>query len=181
MLEQSLHRPVGIGVQGLADAFVLMDVPYHSDKAKEINKDIFETIYHGALERSNEISMSRLYDMKSLDPNNIFANDLPHCRQYVRPWQRREVAAKRDAALKKLLPIPSEFQKLKGDHLGAYSSFEGSPASEGKLQFDMWGTQPSNRYDWNGLKERIKKFGLRNSLLVAPMPTASTSQILGKQ
>jgi len=168
-LSNLLHRPIGIGVQGLADVFALMDVPYHSDKAKVINKDIFETIYHGSLERSNEISISRLDDMKSLKSENIFMNDNPHCRKYSRT----------NTVLERVLPIPREFEKLEGDHLGAYSSFEGSPASEGKLQFDLWGTTPSDRYDWNVLKESIKKFGIRNSLLVAPMPTASTSQILG--
>ena len=178
-LSNLLHRPIGIGVQGLADVFALMDVPYHSDKAKVINKDIFETIYHGSLERSNEISISRLDDMKSLKSENIFMNDTPHCRNYIREWKGAEVSKQFDAVLNKILPIPREFQKLNGDHLGAYSSFEGSPASKGKLQFDMWGTEPSDRYDWNGLKESIKKFGIRNSLLVAPMPTASTSQILG--
>ena len=115
------HRPIGIGVQGLADAFILMDIPFHSEAAKNVNKLIFETIYHGALEKSNESSIL----------------------------------------------------------LGAYSSFEGSPASKGILQFDMWNTTPSERYDWTSLKESIIKYGLRNSLLVAPMPTASTSQILG--
>jgi len=98
-------------------------------------------------------------------------NDTPHCRKYP--------GGALMPVLERLLPIPREFEKLEGDHLGAYSSFEGSPASEGKLQFDLWGTEPSDRYDWNGLKESIKKFGIRNSLLVAPMPTASTSQILG--
>jgi len=116
------HRPIGIGVQGLADTFVLMDIPFHSDAAKEVNKLIFETIYHAALEKSNEIAI-----------------------------------------------------KLKEP----YSTFAGSPASKGVLQFDMWGVTPSDRYDWAGLKKSICHHGLRNSLLVAPMPTASTSQILG--
>ena len=168
-LSNLLHRPIGIGVQGLADVFALMDVPYHSDRAKEINKDIFETIYHGSVERSNEISIGRRDGMRSLKSENIFANDSPVCRDYLNS----------NAVLEKLLPIPRELEKLCDDHLGAYSSFEGSPASEGKLQFDLWGTEPSDRYDWNALKESVKKFGIRNSLLVAPMPTASTSQILG--
>jgi len=115
------HRPIGIGVQGLADAFILMDIPFHSHEAKEVNKLIFETIYHAALERSNELSIKE---------NN-------------------------------------------------YETFWGSPASRGILQFDMWNTTPSERYDWSSLKDSIIKHGLRNSLLVAPMPTASTSQILG--
>ena len=116
------HRPIGIGIQGLADTFILMNIPFHSEEAKEINKLIFETIYHASLEKSNEISI-----------------------QY-----------------------------------GPYSSFAGSPASQGILQFDMWSKDPTpNRYDWDILKQSIIKYGLRNSLLVAPMPTASTSQILG--
>ena len=117
------HRPIGIGVQGLADAFVLLDIPFHSDAAKEVNLLIFETIYHAALEKSNEIA------------------------------------------------------KELGE---SYSSFAGSPASKGILQFDMWVKEPTpDRYDWTTLKQSIITYGLRNSLLVAPMPTASTSQILG--
>jgi len=114
------HRPIGIGIQGLADTFALMDVPFHSDEAKVINSQIFETIYHAALEKSMEL-------------------------------------AREDKA---------------------YETFEGSPASNGILQFDMWGVYPT-RYPWDVLKHKIKLYGLRNSLLVAPMPTASTSQILG--
>jgi len=115
------HRPIGIGVQGLADVFMMMDVPFHSDEAKDINSKIFETIYHGALEETCEIAQKE----------------------------------------------------------GPYETFAGSPASQGILQFDMWDFKPSNdRYDWDDLKERVKR-GIRNSLLLAPMPTASTSQILG--
>ena len=115
------HRPIGIGVQGLADAFMMMRMPFDSAEAKQMNKDIFETIYHAAVTESNALAKVE----------------------------------------------------------GAYSTFEGSPASQGILQFDMWDVKPSNRYDWNELKEEIKSTGLRNSLLLAPMPTASTSQILG--
>lgn len=116
------HRPIGIGVQGLADAFILMRMPFDSDEAKKLNTDIFETIYNAALEESCTL-------------------------------------AQRD---------------------GSYTTFAGSPASKGILQFDMWGIDPGqSRYDWNRLKEDIKNKGLRNSLLLAPMPTASTSQILG--
>ena len=150
------HRPIGIGVQGLADAFILMDIPFHSEEAKEINKLIFETIYHASLEKSNEIAIQRTKQIKNL---------------FDRP---------RD----ELLNIIDEYEYSilkRTDHnlLGAYSSFEGSPASQGFLQFDLWSVNPSNRYDWTKLKEAIKTYGLRNSLLVAPMPTASTSQILG--
>ena len=115
------HRPIGIGIQGLADAFAKMDIPFHSDLAKQINKNVFETMYHAALEASME-------------------------------------AAQKE---------------------GPYSSFKGSPASQGILQYDMWNVTPSNRYDWDSLKLNISEHGLRNSLLLAPMPTASTSQILG--
>ena len=115
------HRPIGIGVQGLADALAMMDIPFHSDEAKKVNKLIFETMYHASLEMSMEIA-------KEKEP---------------------------------------------------YSTFEGCPASKGILQFDMWNVQPTNRYDWNKLKENIQTHGIRNSLLLAPMPTASTSQILG--
>lgn len=116
------HRPVGIGVQGLADAFALMDIAFHSEEARDVNRRIFETIYHGALERSCELAQT----------------------------------------------------------LGPHDSFQGSPASEGTLQFDMWGVSPTSaRYEWAALKASIQAHGLRNSLLVAPMPTASTSQILG--
>jgi ribonucleoside-diphosphate reductase alpha chain len=115
------HRPIGIGVQGLADAFILMRFPFDSPEARQLNKEIFETIYYAACTASKDL-------------------------------------AKRD---------------------GAYETFPGSPASQGKLQFDLWGVTPSNRWEWDLLKDEIKEFGMRNSLLMAPMPTASTAQILG--
>jgi len=116
------HRPVGLGVQGLADAFILLRLPFDSDEAKRLNEDIFETIYFAAMETSMELAM--------ID--------------------------------------------------GTYETYEGSPTSKGEFQFDLWGVTPqSGRWDWGKLKAKVKEFGLRNSLLVAPMPTASTSQILG--
>lgn len=116
------HRPIGLGIQGLADTFIMMGYSFDSEEAKELNRLIFETMYHGALVESCEI-------------------------------------AKKD---------------------GFYESFPGSPTSRGILQFDLWDTSPSSkRYDWGGLKAEIQIHGLRNSLLLAPMPTASTSQILG--
>uniref|UniRef100_A0AC35TXJ4 Ribonucleoside-diphosphate reductase n=1 Tax=Rhabditophanes sp. KR3021 TaxID=114890 RepID=A0AC35TXJ4_9BILA len=115
------HRPIGLGVQGLADAFMLLRLPFTSDAAKDVNKKIFETIYHGALEASCEL-------------------------------------AEKD---------------------GPYSTYEGSPVSKGILQYDMWNVTPSELWDWAALKEKIAKHGVRNSLLLAPMPTASTAQILG--
>lgn len=115
------HRPIGLGVQGLADVFMMLDMPFDSPKAIQLNKDIFETIYFAAMETSMEL-------------------------------------AKKD---------------------GAYESFAGSPISKGIFQFDMWNVTPSERWDWEQLRYLVKAHGVRNSLLVAPMPTASTSQILG--
>ncbi|KAF9553232.1 ribonucleotide reductase alpha subunit [Agrocybe pediades] len=115
------HRPIGVGVQGLADAFMALRMPFDSQAAKELNIQIFETIYHAALEASSEL-------------------------------------AERD---------------------GPYETWMGSPAQQGQLQYDMWGVTPTDLWDWASLKEKIARTGLRNSLLVAPMPTASTSQILG--
>merc|ERR1712217_669506 len=116
------HRPIGLGVQGLADAFLLMRMPFESETAKRLNEDIFETIYFAACEASCELAAEN----------------------------------------------------------GAYETFVGSPAHQGKLQFDLWGRKPrSGRWDWAALKAKIAEHGLRNSLLVAPMPTASTAQILG--
>lgn len=116
------HRPIGLGVQGLADAFIMLRMPFDSPEAKGLNEDIFETIYFAAVETSMELAKVQ----------------------------------------------------------GTYETYEGSPASKGELQFDMWGVTPkSGRWNWTEVKEQVKKYGLRNSLLVAPMPTASTSQILG--
>jgi len=147
------HRPIGIGVQGLADAFFLMDIPFHSEEAKQINKDIFETIYYAALTKSNEIAIER---------TKAFKNNTNY---------------------DKVQFTLDELTKLPNNLKGSYSSFVGSPASQGILQFDMWsnftGHSSKLGYDWAALKTSIVENGLRNSLLVAPMPTASTSQILG--
>ena len=115
------HRPIGIGVQGMADAFILMRYPYESEEAQKLNQQIFETIYYGALEASCEL-------------------------------------AARD---------------------GPYETYEGSPVSKGILQYEMWNKEPTDLWNWAELKEKIAKHGIRNSLLLAPMPTASTAQILG--
>ena len=152
------HRPIGIGVQGLADAFMLMDIPFVCEKAKKTNKLIFETIYHAALEMSNEISKSR-YDMFK-EGKFTQSNEMLKSKQFN----------KYEA---------DNLNKINEKYIGAYSSFTGSPASEGILQFNMWNVEPSDRYDWNQLRDNIKEYGIRNSLLLAPMPTASTSQILG--
>jgi len=181
-----LHRPIGIGVQGLADVFVLMDVAFTSEKAKETNKLIFETIYHASVECSMEIARARSSPMQQLAKQSrvLFKDiEVEHLDKYQKHATVSRTylpAAEKDEQVKELLPIPAELYYLNDTHMGAYSSFAGSPASKGLLQFDMWGVSPSsNRYDWHGLKEQIKIYGLRNSLLVAPMPTASTSQILG--
>ncbi|MBK7390693.1 MAG: ribonucleoside-diphosphate reductase subunit alpha [Bacteroidetes bacterium] len=115
------HRPIGIGVQGLADAFILMRLPFDSEGARALNRDVFETIYYAAMTASK--------DLAKID--------------------------------------------------GAYETFPGSPLSKGIFQFDMWNVTPSDRWEWDVLKDEVKKHGARNSLLLAPMPTASTSQILG--
>jgi ribonucleoside-diphosphate reductase alpha chain len=126
------HRPIGIGVQGLADVFMMMNIPFHSEEARVLNREIFETIYYAAVNASMTLAARH----------------------------------------------------------GAYETFPGSPASQGILQFDMWGIDPTAnsypepkyrtwKYEWSALKSKVQKYGLRNSLLLAPMPTASTSQILG--
>ncbi len=115
------HRPIGLGVQGLADVFILLRLPFESDLAKLLNKNIFETIYFAAMSASKDLAKAH----------------------------------------------------------GAYDTFKGSPLSKGLFQFDLWGVQPSNRWDWETLRAEVMEHGVRNSLLVAPMPTASTSQILG--
>lgn len=115
------HRPIGLGVQGLADAFIMMGFPFESDEARALNREVFETIYYA--------SMTASKDLAKVD--------------------------------------------------GPYSTFEGSPVSKGIFQFDMWGVTPTSRWEWDVLKEEVKTHGVRNSLLLAPMPTASTAQILG--
>ena len=115
------HRPLGIGVQGLADLFFQLNIAFESPEAKEINRNLFETMYHAAMQTSVQLA-------------------------------REE---------------------------GPYPSFEGSPLSQGRFQFDLWDATPSGRYDWEELRAKVTKYGARNSLLLAPMPTASTSQILG--
>jgi ribonucleotide reductase alpha subunit len=148
------HRPIGIGVQGLADVFVQMRYPFESDDAKVLNKQIFETIYHAAVEASMELSKKRtqiIYEIiHGVSPENI--------NNYVNEFEKEIVKTK---------------------YAGAYSSFEGSPMSQGLFQFDLWNEKASERYDWNKLRADVKEYGIRNSLLISPMPTASTSQIMG--
>ena len=115
------HRPIGLGVQGLADTFIMMRLPFESEEAKALNREVFETIYFASMTASKDL-------------------------------------AKED---------------------GAYESYAGSPVSKGIFQFDMWNVKPTQRWEWDLLKDEVKKYGVRNSLLLAPMPTASTAQILG--
>jgi len=186
------HRPIGIGVQGLADTFFKMNVAFTSNEAKTINKMIFETIYYAALERSNEIAKERYEDILFLKEeynyqNWSFNEDANNLREYnIYNHSEASISAaiasdkKIGELLNKYSPIKEEIEKLDGLLMGSYSSFNGSPLSYGKFQFDLWNESPiENRYDWNILRTNIMKYGLRNSLLTAPMPTASTSQILG--
>jgi ribonucleoside-diphosphate reductase alpha chain len=115
------HRPIGLGVQGLADAFIMLRYPFESEEARALNREIFETIYYASMTASKDLAKVE----------------------------------------------------------GAYETFAGSPTSQGIFQFDMWGVTPTNRWEWDVLKSEVKKHGVRNSLLLAPMPTASTAQILG--
>lgn len=137
------HRPIGIGVQGLADTFALMGISFESDEAKKLNKEIFETIYFASMTASNDVS-------KKI---------------------RKEAMKLR----------PKDSEELK-DTYGAYKTFIGSPLSEGQFQFNLWGVNEeilSGMWDWSKLRKSVMKYGVRNSLLLAPMPTASTAQILG--
>ena len=225
------HRPIGIGVQGLADAFAKMDVDFDSDDAQIVNKNIFETIYYSSLKKSMELSKMRnssvlllqeefMFDLYRKIPgyfewfvgvfkNNYYDPDFEyfHCgkadiQEHVTLHYHQAKACIREVFGDTYYKIiekhiknqekkygqnvnkyddidPSLKELLKtNSHNGAYSTFAGSPLSEGKFQFDLWGVEPSERYDWDELREEIVKFGVRNSLCVAPMPTASTSQIL---
>lgn len=195
-----LHRPVGLGVQGLADAFAIMGIAFHSDEAKRVNTDIFETIYHAALERSNEIACCRNPLMAELQRTHKevwrFCAPGPAARsasvasgdprkpgaRSLTPSEFEESCSGRDrvhSCLSACRPVRAEILNLPPHLAGSYSSFCGSPADKGLLQFDLWGVEPSERYNWPLLRRKIRCTGLRNSLLVAPMPTASTSQILG--
>jgi len=180
-----LHRPIGIGVQGLADTFILMDIAFHSEQAIVTNKLIFETMYHAALECSNQIAIERRDAMLQVkrelatDDDGQQMTDSTFRRLYHYK-DKIEYINPHDPQYKSLLPIYQEVLGLPDSLLGSYSSFPGSPASKGILQFDLWDvTPPTERYDWSALKKSIMEHGLRNSLLIAPMPTASTSQILG--
>lgn len=155
------HRPIGIGVQGLADVFMQLGLPFAHEESKKINKMIFETIYHAAVEQSCEIAKERYEQVKA---------------------KCYDVTVQDTSAYDLFNDFEKNMWDTIRDHkttVGSYSTFEGSPASMGILQFDMWNTEPTSRYNWAELKSQIQKYGMRNSLLTAPMPTASTSQILG--
>tara|TARA_R110002072_G_scaffold244302_3_gene403648 strand:- start:385 stop:2994 length:2610 start_codon:yes stop_codon:yes gene_type:complete len=188
------HRPIGIGVQGLADVFMMLDMAFTSDQAKIINKKIFETIYYASLIKSNKLSVQRNEGMKFLSEQYNLGNwNFTDTKLFTRNYSIFNVSEssssnviKSDIKINELLelykPIKSEIDDLNGEYMGAYSSFIGSPSSNGVLQFDMWNDPEFDKdlnYNWNELKEKIKTNGIRNSLLLAPMPTASTSQILG--
>ena len=154
------HRPIGLGVQGLANVFMELKIAFTSDEAKQLNHDIFETMYYAAMEASMEIAKERGEIIKKcIDTTESLG-------------QLQDVLEQ-----KGIHTIPEELTRE--SHLGSYSSFIGSPLSKGKYQFDLWNEKPSDRYDWSQLMDKIQTYGVRNSLLVAPMPTASTAQILG--
>lgn len=164
------HRPIGIGVQGLANVFYEMKIPFDSDEARIVNKKIFESIYFGALESSMELAKEREEGMKIIKKGR---------EQYKNEGSNEFISSDVLFSLKKKLKyIPEELDR--DEFLGTYSSYIGSPMYHGKLQFDLWNEEvPDDMFNWSNLRKEIKKYGVRNSLLVAPMPTASTSQILG--
>ena len=176
------HRPIGIGVQGLADVFAMMDLYFDSNEASLLNKQIFETIYFASLTASNEIAIERNNNMQQIkiiiEESNILLDMNDKSKTEIIDYIENDTINKK--LWDSLKPLKEEIIQLDNDKMGAYSSFIGSPASEGKLQFDLWEVSPiENRYDWEPLRNNIMKYGIRNSLLLAPMPTASTAQILG--
>jgi ribonucleoside-diphosphate reductase alpha subunit len=203
------HRPVGTGVQGLADAFALLRLPFESQEAQQLNRDLFETIYYSALKSSCELARERTEKLQKLPMETLkelktLSSDIEYYENYLEDLtlknrkrfteaeQRMKDRYTQDLERSKtrineiiqqydLNPQTNEYQYMNLDYpqyLGAYSTFVGSPAHQGELSFDMWGVEPSGRWDFDALKEDIKKYGLRNSLMIAPMPTASTAQIL---
>ena len=163
------HRPIGLGVQGLANVFYELKTEFGSDESKEINRKIFESIYYGSLQASMEIARDREEKMKVFKTGiRSFA---PNEDEYVSD----DILRRLNDELK---PIDAEIER--DEYLGTYSTYIGSPLYNGFLQHDLWGVPVDNSlHDWDTLRADIKKYGVRNSLLVAPMPTASTSQILG--
>ena len=168
------HRPIGIGVQGLANLFYELKVSFDSDQAKDINSKIFETIYYGSLEASMEISKERSeLIQKYKDYQKIIKESNGNESQ-----EYKQIHEDIQELFNQLNPLDEELNR--DEYLGTYSSYIGSPVYKGLLQFDMWNhTVDNSLHDWDNLRKEIKKYGIRNSLLIAPMPTASTSQILG--
>ena len=227
------HRPIGIGVQGLADVFAKMKISFDSEQAITLNKDIFETIYYGTMVETNNISRERINYMsiiqkefinemfkqnnsnikcimKELLENDFYKQDFKYnlCQakeinniindyyhkmkpsfeelfgsKFKNVFQEyiREQYKNYGNVIQNYDEIPENFKSLIRDAclLGSYSTFENSPLSKGKFQFDLWDIPQTSRHDWDSLREKITTFGVRNSLCVALMPTASTSQILG--
>ena len=168
------HRPVGLGIQGLADTLVQLRIPFDSEQALTLNSKIMETIYFAAMTASNDISKERYQDMNKLI-EWYKGKDIPEFYD-----KNIKLDDDIDNLYHKLKPNKYELDHETSEHSGSYSSFNGSPVSKGIFQFDMWGLDNSElNYDWLKLKESVKRYGIRNSLLVALMPTASTSQILG--
>ena len=173
-LSNKRHRPIGIGIQGLADTYAMMRIAFDSHEAAKLNREIFETIYHGALSASMRISKKR-------------AEMIIEKEAYVKDIANLSIdKLDRIAAINNYLNLTQDEAKLNlidnysgQDYRGAYATFIGSPMSEGKFQFDLWNKAPEGEWDWESLRKNIVKWGIRNSLLLAPMPTASTSQILG--
>ena len=186
-----LHRPIGIGVQGLADTFLLLDYAFDSKEAKDLNKKIFETIYYTSLYESNQIAISRQENVIKIDKFihssflNIKVNKLDNYKHVLEILKQYVDNIYIPTSIFKILTenniLWNELIQLKDSCKGAYSSFVNSPLSQGLFQFDLWDEkiELSQEYDWDELRECIKTYGTRNSLLIAPMPTASTSQILG--
>ena len=212
------HRPIGIGVQGLADCFAKMDLPFDSTEAQDVNRNIFETIYYHTMKKSNEISKNRNEDVYNIFnefmkhilnkeqsffdwvvpyiKNNYYNKELKYTQDKnindlyhkCKPHMNEIFGKNLYNVLNSYVSENNDFENIdihniklisrKDNHFGSYSSFEGSPLSYGKFQFDLWNVSPSNRYNWDELRESIITYGTRNSLCVAPMPTASTSQIL---
>ena len=221
-ISNTTHRPIGIGVQGLANTFAKLDIPFDSDEAQILNKSIFETIYFGAMTRSNHLAKIRndavkqlstmfikklyardisfltwfipLYKKQYYDPTLEVDDPMIHLYHSAKPTMFELFGKSFCDSFDVFLKDQNEMHNLSyhlyepcdellkmflrdKDHYGAYATFEGSPLSEGFFQFDLWNVS-ADMYDWESLRESIKKYGVRNSLCVAPMPTASTSQIL---
>ena len=175
------HRPIGIGVQGLANLFYEMKCSFDSDIAKMYNEKIFECIYYAALDESCELSKIResmMLEYKSLCQDFDKAYGMDSLNMGNDETYNNELYDKITHLKNILNPLDEEV--FRDEYLGSYSSFIGSPVYNGELQFDMWHyDQNDSLNDWTTLRQKIKRYGIRNSLLLAPMPTASTSQILG--